>query len=372
MGVSSEFRSLRSLPQLDPLWQLESSTVGKFALPWVSGRPASTSDPRLKEDIRLASTIEGQGREKHVYVSIRAGWKEFPSYDRMTHDQRVQLSTRSAISLDQRLSQNILQWNQNAVKRTDEIISSTPVIGPLSLGDGPIVSSTLLSGMLPTITQFCKHRCAFCFDLFSSKSQEVKLDQSTDSHIRKKSKLHNPDTPMMIGVKHLVHTMCHELYSTNSFQSILDRIFSKRVIVVQDIMPILEEKNCCNICGRNGGLLCKFRLLSGTILHKETEFLGHGLCLQTLAESGILQSPSSSRFDELYEKYPCSHCGQHLGITYCCNHPSCHNRTHHICGLQAGWNIGLLDIETGSHLSKNSSNQQPSIFCYLCQEHSFS
>jgi hypothetical protein len=357
----------------------EPSEEPQFTIPWVARAPPILPNSRRKEDVRIATKIDAAtGQESFVFVSIRGGWKELPSYDGLTHDQRVQISTGAAVPLDQRFQRDLLQAGEERSSGKSDQQSASPVIGLVPLSDGAVVSAPLVPASLPDLTLFCQDRCAFCFDSLVSPQEPAAAKAEDDEPTRKRARPDSSSTSLDInGVTLPVHSLCSELMDRQVFQSLLESTASRGLIQILEpaqATQTLSAPSSCSLCGRAGGLLLRFSVQSSSSESGDLINLGHGLCLRSLALSGLLcpllsaPSPvgSGRLLDEVFDKYQCSLCGQHKGLTFSCLDPTCHSHAHHMCALQAGWRIGTVTFgDTPSPLAP------PPGLSFLCRQHSF-
>jgi hypothetical protein len=358
-----------------PLLPPPSSTAlqERFPVPWVDNKPPPFSDSRLREDIRIATKVGTSGKWSHVFVSIRAGWKAFPSYDTppsFTHEERVKQSTEAVVPLHQRFVENVIRFSTEAAKsgvRAEGETSSPrpPVDGVVPLCDGALVTTCLIPGKLPDLSELYQQRCALCLDSLPQPHQQ---SNSGEGPALKKAKT----DPEMVshevnGVEYLLHSpLCSELVtSPELFQAVLNATTAS-----QGSIQIHGTSTApCELCGRAGGILFQFsRLLLGHPASGVTSS-AHAFCLRGLAISDSLLQ---------LDQYRCSLCGQQKGLTFCCSDPTCHRYAHQICALQASWAIGSVIVNNCLQKPPRSSgggtqqSRPSSCLCFLCHDHSLS
>jgi hypothetical protein len=368
-----------SLPRSLPPPTSPSLRKELFPIPWVEEGSPSLSDPRLNEDIRVATKFDVSGKRSHVFVSIRAGWKDFPSYDApvsLTHEERVKQSTEAVVPLPQRFEKNVIQLSTDAISRgggaaVEESSPRPPIDGVVPLCDGALVTTHLLPGRLPDLSVLYQDHCALCLEslapnsrcsfpnTFSTNSEEGPLSKRVRTD--PETAHHEAD-----GVKYLLHSLCSELVTRPElFQAIVDTITSQGSIRIHGPSTATADSSC-QLCGRTGGILFQY---SHQLVDDKASIVinsAHGFCLRGLGISG-LPTPLG--------QYQCSLCGQRKGLTFCCNDPTCHRHAHHICAIQAGWNIGCVVIndclKKSPKIVSGVRPRPPSYLCFLCHDHSF-
>lgn len=367
-----ETSQLPPSPRASPRPSLPQSSLtrrDRFPIPWIEDQSPSLSDSRLGEDIRIATKDDPSGKRSHVFVSIRAGWKAFPSYDAplsLTHDERVRQSKEAVIPLDQRFVANVIQLGTNAVKSErdrreggEASSSCSGIDGVVPMTDGTLVTTCLFPGRLPDLSKLYQHNCALCLDSLSPTSQlhQQNLEGPPSKRVRTDPEMVSYESN---GVRYLLHSLCSELVtSPELFQAVLNTTTLHGTIQIHG-----ASTGPCELCGRTGGILFQYsRQLSADPVSIVVRS-AHAFCLRGLSISDFLIP---------LDQYQCSLCGLQKGLTFCCSDPTCHHHAHHICAMQAGWDIGSVIVNNCWKKSSRNSNQQShssSCVCFLCHDHS--